>query len=58
MIYYFGKYIEQDINKSIYYLTLAANQNFFDAQLKLGTIYYEGKYVKQDINISIQYLAL
>ena len=57
-IYYSRKYIKQDINKSIHYLTLAANQNNAVVQYNLGCIYYSGKYIARDINKSIHYLTL
>ena len=47
-----------EINKSIYYLTLAANQNHPDAQNILGIIYCSGKYITRDINKSIHYFTL
>ena len=58
LLYYDGISVPQDINKSIYYLTLASNKNNSTAQFYLGCIYYEGKYISRDINKSIYYLLL
>lgn len=56
--HYNGEYVQFDINKSIHYLTLSANQNNSKAQCFLGYIYFENKFVKQDIKKSIYYLTL
>lgn len=39
ILYIDNKYIQRDTDRSIYYLSLAANQNFSKAQLALGKIY-------------------
>ena len=57
-IYDEGKYVTRSINKAIYYYTLAANQNFPEAQFVLGCIYDEGKYVATNIDKSIHYFSL
>ena len=57
-IYYEGKYVDQNIDKAINYLSLAAKQNDSISQFKLGVIYEEGKYIKQDINKAIHYYSL
>lgn len=49
IIYLKGKYDEQNIVKSTYYLSEAANQSHVEAQYKLGKIYNEEKYVARDI---------
>ena len=56
-IYYEGKYVAQDINKAIYYYTLAANQKDSTAQLNLGIIYYKNMPVQQFVNKGIYYLT-
>ena len=58
VIYYEGKHVTQGINKSIHYLSLAANQNDPGAQFNLGLIYYEGEYITRDIDKAIRYLSL
>ena len=50
--------MNRDINKAIYYFSLASNQNHSDAQFALGIIYYNGVYVPRDIKKSIHYLSL
>ncbi|KAK8850242.1 hypothetical protein M9Y10_018367 [Tritrichomonas musculus] len=47
-----------DIDRAIYYLSLAADQNYVKAQHKLGKIYYKGKYITEDIDTAIYYLTL
>ena len=49
-------FINPDIDKSIYYYSLSANQNNINAQMTLGHIYLEKKY--SDINKSIHYFKL
>ncbi|KAK8836532.1 hypothetical protein M9Y10_037792 [Tritrichomonas musculus] len=49
------KYITRDINKSIYYLQLAANQDNRNSQFVLGCIYYEGLITNYDIEKAIHY---
>ncbi|KAK8867142.1 hypothetical protein M9Y10_010116 [Tritrichomonas musculus] len=51
-------YLNQDIEKGIHYLTLAAEQNEPKAQKKLGIIYLKGKYVKQNVQTAIYYFTL
>ena len=58
VIYYEGKHVTQGINKSIHYLSLAANQNDPGAQFNLGLIYYEGEYITRDIIRAIHYFSL
>ena len=54
-----GKYITRDINKAIYYYSLAANHGYPDAQYNLGLIYYLGKYsIKRDIKKGQSYIML
>ena len=48
----------KDISASIYYYSLAANQNDQEAQLNLGIIYYEDKYVPQNLDKALRYLFL
>ena len=50
--------MNRDINKAIYYFSLASNQNHSDAQFAVGIIFYKGIYVPRDINKSIHYLSL
>ena len=57
-IYHIDSNDTQNRDKSIHYLTLAANQNNSYAQFLLGDIYYEGEYITRDINKSIHYLTL
>ena len=57
-IYYENKYVRQDIQKAIQFLTLAANHDISDAHYLLGCIFYEGKYIKQDVNKAISHLTL
>ncbi|KAK8871784.1 hypothetical protein M9Y10_007525 [Tritrichomonas musculus] len=57
-LYFSGKYVTQNVNKAIYYFSLAANQNDADAQFSLGFIYGEGEYVTRDINKAIHYYSL
>ncbi|KAK8891607.1 3-phosphoinositide dependent protein kinase-1 [Tritrichomonas musculus] len=56
--FYKGKFIEQDISKSIHYFKLSSNLNSSKAQYNLGILYYEGKYVSRDIHKSIHYMTL
>ena len=58
IIYLEGQNVQQDINKAIHYLSLAANQNHADAQFTLGVNYYSNAYIQQDINKAIHYLSL
>ena len=51
-IYEEGNYIARDINKAIYYYTLAANQNSEKAHTRLGFIYYNGKYIQTNLKKS------
>ncbi|KAK8834233.1 hypothetical protein M9Y10_032344, partial [Tritrichomonas musculus] len=57
-IYYEGKIVPKDINKSLYYLSLAAGQKDACAQYDLASIYFKGKDVQRDINKSIYYFTL
>ena len=53
-----GQYVQQDIDKAIYYFTLAANKGHIKAQYELSLLYYiEGGTIK-DINKSIYYCTL
>ena len=56
-MYYFGEYVQRDINKAIDYLILAGNQNISKAWLLLGNIYYNENNGKYDINKAIQYFT-
>ena len=44
-----------DINKSMYYFKLSANQNHHLALNQLGHVYLHGEYVEKDVNKAIQY---
>ncbi|KAK8885296.1 hypothetical protein M9Y10_040742 [Tritrichomonas musculus] len=57
-IYHIDSNDTKNRDKSIHYLTLAANQNHSDAQFLLGDIYYFGEYNTRDINKSIHYFTL
>ena len=48
----------EKIQKTIFYFTLAANQNDAEALAILGLIYLEGQNVSQDINKVIKYYTL
>ena len=50
--------MKQDINKSIHYLSLSANQENLDAQYFLGRIYYKNEYIPQDLSKSFHYFSL
>ncbi|KAK8842715.1 hypothetical protein M9Y10_025576 [Tritrichomonas musculus] len=50
--YYSGQFIKDNINKAIYYFSLAAEQN-----KSAILIYDEGKYVPRDIHKAIQYFS-
>ena len=56
-IYHEGQYVNFDINKAIYYYSLAATQNDPDAQYNLGVLYQKGQYVKFDIKKAIFYYS-
>ena len=58
ILYERGELIPRDMNKSIHYYTLAANQNFAKAQFKLGILYGQGKLIPRDMNKSINYYKL
>lgn len=58
MVYIEERYYQRNINKSVHYLTLAAEQNQKNAQFILGNIYIEGKYVVRDVDKGIHYLTL
>lgn len=58
MVYIKERYYQRNINKSVHYLTLAAEQNQKNAQFILGNIYIEGKYVVRDVDKGIHYLTL
>ncbi len=49
MLYWGGHGITKNINESIKWYTLSANQSNATAQYKLGEIYYHGTEVKQNI---------
>ena len=55
-MYFNDVHIQRNIEKSIYYLTLAANQNNSAAQLYLGTIYFTGLCVEKNIYKGIDYI--
>ncbi|KAK8898231.1 hypothetical protein M9Y10_000509 [Tritrichomonas musculus] len=52
-VYYEGKYIQQDVNKAIYYLSQAAKKNHSEANYILGNIYYSNELVERDIDKAI-----
>lgn len=54
ILYYLGKYVDQDINKSINYFKLASKESY-EANFYLGVIYSNGEYVKPDIDEAIRY---
>ena len=47
-----------DIDKAIYYLTQAANNNYMMAEFLLGLIYSQGKYTSRDVDKAIHYFIL
>ena len=55
IFYYTVKNKKLNINKAMYYLTLAANNNDPTAQNNLGIIYYEGIFMEQNIEKAINY---
>ena len=57
LIYYFGKYVERDIKKAIYYLNLSSNQKNDIAQYYLGLIYYNADFISRDIDKAIYYFT-
>lgn len=57
-IYFYGEKIPCDIKKSIYYLTLAENNNNVDSQYQLFVINYSNEYIPMNINKAIYYLTL
>lgn len=50
-------YIPLDVDRAIYYYSLAADDGNLLALDALGMLYYEGKYVKQNIQKAIYYLT-
>ena len=58
VIYYENKYIQRDINKSLYYFKLSSKNNNPNAQYNLGLIYYQNKYIPSDILKAIDYFSL
>ena len=58
LIYYEDKYVQRDIEKSIHYYSLAADNNNHEAQKNLGDIYNDEKYVPQDIEKAKYYYSL
>ena len=58
LIFYKGEIVERDINKAIYYYSLAADKNDPEAQYNLGFIYYEGQFIEPDGNKAIYYYKL
>ena len=58
IIYFEGKYIKRDIDKSIHNLLLAENQNHPQTQFYLSLIYYKYKYGENSINKAIHYFSL
>lgn len=55
--YYSGQFKKVNINKAIYYFSLAAEQNDPESLYNLGLIYDEGKNVPRDIHKAIQYYS-
>ena len=58
VLLYKGEITPRNINESIYYLKLAANNNYPDAKFLLGNIYSEGKYIQKDIPKAIFFFQL
>ena len=57
-IYYENIHVPRDINKSIFYLTLAAeneNNNISKIHFYLGVVYYCNQYIPKDIKKAIHY---
>ena len=52
-----SKVIDHDINKSIHYFQLAADQNDPNAQFNLGSIYYQNELVPRDMKKAIMYYS-
>ena len=44
-LYFEGKFIERDITKSIFYFSLASENNNLYSQIKLGDIYLKNEYI-------------
>ena len=55
--YYNGAGVSRDYDKSIYWLTKAANQGHKYSQLHLGLVFHEGAGVSQDYNKAIYWLT-
>ena len=58
IIYYEDKYVKRNVDKTIHYYLLAANQNYAKAQFNLGVIYQHSDYVTKDIGKAIHYYTL
>ncbi|KAK8836936.1 hypothetical protein M9Y10_036967 [Tritrichomonas musculus] len=56
LIFFEGDYVQQDIEKAIYYFQLASEKNNKNALFSLGIILYEGVFVPKNIDKSIRYL--
>lgn len=51
-----GKDLPYNIDKSMHYLKLSADQNYSQAQYVIGTIFYEGNGVPKNIDEAMKYL--
>ena len=54
MFYLYGKYVQRDINRSIYNLESSA-LNLYKANFYIGCIYFKRIYVNKDIEKAIKY---
>ncbi|KAK8892245.1 hypothetical protein M9Y10_029468 [Tritrichomonas musculus] len=52
------RYIPDNINKKMYYFTLASNEKIPEACYNLGLMYFEGIEIPRDINKAMHYLTL
>jgi len=48
LMYFYGKGVESDVTKAVYWIQKSANQNYASAQFILGSMYREGKGVSKD----------
>ena len=53
--YHYGIGVEQDLEKAVYWCTLAAEQGFASAQYNLGDFYSNGRGVKQDLEKAVEW---
>ena len=54
--FYYGKGIEQDYEKAVYYYELAANQGFAVAQNNLAICFLKGEGVSQDLSKALEWV--